>query len=58
MSRPNPYIQLNDPDSDMVRDALARRCIVCKATPQQPCTNIYGASELAGRLVHFARTVE
>jgi hypothetical protein len=61
MTRPNPYTaQLNDPDSPMVKDALTRPCIVCKAKPanQPNCTDIYGAPELVGRLVHFARTVE
>jgi uncharacterized membrane protein len=59
MTRPNPYVtQLNDPDSDMVKDALTRRCIVCHAKPstEPNCTDIYGVSPLKGRLVHFART--
>jgi hypothetical protein len=58
VTRPNLGTDINDPDSTIVRDALTRRCIVCKAKPNQPCTNIYGASPLKGRLVHFARTVE
>jgi hypothetical protein len=46
-----------DRDSPPVHDALTRRCIVCHATPNQDCTDIYGVPLLKGRLVHFARTV-
>lgn len=58
MTRSNLAADINNPDSDMVRAALTRRCIVCKATPSTTpnCTDIYGASPLKGRLVHFART--
>jgi hypothetical protein len=58
MSRHNLAVEMNDPNSQMVQEALTRRCIVCHAKPRKPCTNIYGAPELAGRLVHFARTAE
>jgi hypothetical protein len=58
VTRANPFDQINDPDSAIVQAALTRRCIVCKHKPGEDCTDIYGASPLKGRLVHYARTVE
>jgi hypothetical protein len=53
----NPFGELADPDSLLVRDALTRRCEVCKAKPGRECTNTVTAqTELRGRLVHYART--
>jgi hypothetical protein len=49
--------RLNDPDSPLVRDALTRKCRICKAKPGDDCKAMpirYGP--LKGRLVHHERT--
>lgn len=62
MTRPNPYIQLTDRDSAIVRDALTRRCEICKAKPGDDCIDTLAVGPagymkpLRGRLVHYART--
>ena len=49
-------MNLGDPDSDVVRDALTRKCEVCKAKPNEECVNtITKGAALPGRLVHYAR---
>ena len=49
--------QINDPDSELVRGALTRRCLLCKAQPGSLCTNtISFDASLDGRIIHHART--
>ena len=51
--------QLNDPDSDLVRDALTRSCDGCKAPAGVLCHNHIQIGEpLPGRLVHIGRTAK
>lgn len=49
---PVPSPKLSDPDSELVRDALTRRCEICKAPPGEPCTEL-----IFGRLVHLHRVL-
>ena len=47
---------LNDPDSDVIRDALTRSCDVCGAAKRVMCVERPDLPEgLAGRRVHFGR---
>lgn len=51
--------QLNDPDSPLVRDALTRKCGICRARPGDYCTGMpIHAGPLKGRLVHHERTAQ
>lgn len=51
--------RLNDPNSDLVRDALTRTCDGCKAGIGVLCHNHIRIGEpLPGRLVHIARTTD
>lgn len=51
------YDQLGNKDSWLVKEALGRRCEVCRAKPGEECTNtMLNGVPLSGRLVHFART--
>jgi uncharacterized membrane protein len=48
--------RLNDPDSDLVRDALTRKCVLCHATPDTRCTSPINGKPMPDRIVHLART--
>ena len=51
-----PAGDLTNPDSPLVRDALTRTCIICKARPNQPCHNTINPNQpLPARIVHIAR---
>lgn len=55
--RINPA-HLTDPTSALVRDALTRKCIICKAVRTVDCHNTIRPNEpLPGRLVHIARAL-
>jgi hypothetical protein len=50
---------LTDPDSDIVVEALGRRCDQCHADVGQLCTNRAGfKADLAGRLIHYGRRMK
>lgn len=49
-------MDLTDPDSPEVTDALTRTCRICKAPKHHYCTNITNRKPLTGRLVHQDRT--
>ncbi len=51
-----PGAALADPDSAAVREALTRRCDICKAAIGVLCVNpIRPGHPLPGRLVHLGR---
>ena len=48
--------QITDPDSEMVQEALTRRCHICRAPIGTLCANpIRPGSPLPGRLIHLHR---
>jgi hypothetical protein len=54
--RPTLFDQLEDPTSDVVKDAVTRTCRICEAEPGKYCHHITNGQPLPGRLVHFDRT--
>jgi hypothetical protein len=53
------YADLGNPFSKIVKDALTRKCEVCRAKPGEHCTNtILNGHPLHGRIVHYARATE
>ena len=52
----NVFVELGHRNSDIVKDALTRKCEVCKAKPGADCTNIVNGYPLQDRVVHYART--
>jgi hypothetical protein len=49
------FVELNNPDSSVVKAALERRCRICQAEPKDPCTNPTDGGCLPGRIVHIER---
>lgn len=50
-------VQLDDINSPMCRDALSRKCEVCRASVGVPCHNLTDGGPLKPRRVHLMRTV-
>lgn len=51
--------QLTDPNSEMVREALTRRCDGCGAAIGVLCHNhIQPGADLPGRLIHLGRRLK
>jgi hypothetical protein len=51
--------ELTHRDSATVKDALTRRCEVCRAKPGEDCNNtLRPGVAMPGRLIHYARTVD
>ena len=51
--------QLSDPNSEVVVEALTRRCDLCKAEKGTLCRNhIRPGEPLPGRLIHFGRMLK
>ena len=55
MTHQSIYHPLADRDSDVVKEALTRRCEVCKAQKNADCTSIIDGKAVPGRIVHYAR---
>lgn len=60
MSGPSLDEQIRNPESALVRDALTRKCEVCRVASGVYCANTMPLggllAEAFGRLVHLART--
>lgn len=55
-TQPSITAQLQDPDSQLVRRALVRRCDQCRAPAGELCTRRGGfKQDLLGRLIHIGR---
>lgn len=48
--------RMNDPSSDIVREALTRTCDICKAGIGQLCHNVITPGQpIPGRIIHIGR---